>query len=438
MILQVALVCGMGLDGMLRNAANAALTYDGNWFNVDGDPMTGVGGRETPLEGPVSSFDPDSCDGEDQLESVGRGEILWINNDCRMELARWENTICAKGDATLEDFMTGVDGKETQVNWLVGSAPPPPNMRIVPGDGKVTLIWDDFSETTPDVSTLEFDFEGYRVWRADGWDRPFGTTANTGPNKELWQLLEERDVVNRVEPNHDFKMPFSEGGWQYEPLLGLGDKDQIIEMFEESVYYAPLDTVPCPPGLTDEECDTLESIARYNLGFEGGRQYYKYVDRNVHNGMHYFFSVTAFDHLLVNGVPIEVNYYGDPSANFQYTTPVSDAQSAVGYDKNQVYVVPNPATSETMEPWELHPNQDDPTGLKIEFRNLPACRSTVRIFTVAGDLVDVLYNDGVDGTLAWDLVSRNGQDITSGVYLFSVEPDDDSFPSHIGKFVVIR
>jgi hypothetical protein len=38
----------------------------------------------------------------------------------------------------------------------------------------------------------------------------------------------------------------------------------------------------------------------------------------------------------------------------------------------------------------------------------------------------------------WDLVSRNGQDVTSGVYLFSVEPEDNCFQRTIGKFVVIR
>ncbi len=83
---------------------------------------------------------------------------------------------------------------------------------------------------------------------------------------------------------------------------------------------------------------------------------------------------------------------------------------------------------------------DDPTGIKIEFRHLPACRSTVRIYTLAGDLVETLYHDGSEGrgTLMWDLVSRNGQNVTSGVYLFAVEPDDEKFNRTIGKFVVIR
>ena len=36
----------------------------------------------------------------------------------------------------------------------------------------VAIYWDNFSETVPDVKTLKFDFEGYRLWRADNWDRP--------------------------------------------------------------------------------------------------------------------------------------------------------------------------------------------------------------------------------------------------------------------------
>ena len=36
---------------------------------------------------------------------------------------------------------------------------------------------------------------------ADGWERPLGTSVLTGPNRELWQLIEERDLVNGVPPD---------------------------------------------------------------------------------------------------------------------------------------------------------------------------------------------------------------------------------------------
>ncbi|RJR30826.1 MAG: hypothetical protein C4574_01825 [Candidatus Latescibacterota bacterium] len=441
LVLQVAFCCGNGLEGMKTAAASAALTYSGNWFDIDGNPLSGVNGRETPVYGPAMSVEPDSCDADAEVLSAARGEVIWINADCRRELELWNDVTCSKGNASFTDYQTGVNGKETQVFWLVGSAPPPPTMRLLTGDRKVTLLWDNFSEVTPDVSTLEYDFEGYRIWRADGWDRPYGTSVLTGPPRDLWQLLEERDLINGVAPDIEFKKPFSEGGWEYEPLVELGaEKDRILAYFEESVYYYPMDDVPCPPGLSALECDTLEALARYSLGFEGGLKYYKYIDNSVHNGMHYFYSVTAYDHVLSGGVPRRVGYFGDPSSNFQYITPLSDAQKSVAFEEKEVYVVPNPATTRTMEPWQLFPNQDDPTGIKVEFRNLPRCRSTIRIYTVAGDLVEVIYHDGSggNGTAPWDLVSRNGQDVTSGVYLFAVEPEDGSFQRAIGKFVVIR
>jgi hypothetical protein len=441
MKLQVAFVCGEGLEGMLENAANAAMVYAGNWFDVDGNSHTGVDGRETPLYGPVSGVDPDTCDDVVESLSAVKGEIIWVNADCADELELFANSIyCGSRNPSFEDYQTGVGGKEHQVNWLVGTPPPAPNMRVIPGDHRVTLLWDNFSEVTPDVSTLEYDFEGYRVWRADGWERPLGTSVLSGPGRELWQLLDERDLVNGIAADREFRKSYEEGGWLYVPLGHLPDREKLVEMFEESVNYFPMDTVPCPPGLTDLECDTLEALARYNLGFEGGSLYYKYVDTNVHNGMHYFYAVTAFDHILLNGIPLRPGKYGDPSSNFQYVVPLSDAQKEEEFVEEEVYVVPNPATTESMAPWRLEPNFDDPTGIKVEFRNLPACYCTVRIYTVAGDLVEVLYHDGRDGhgTLMWDLVSRNGQDVTSGVYLFVVDPATGGFKKTVGKFIVIR
>jgi len=74
----------------------------------------------------------------------------------------------------------------------------------------------------------------------------------------------------------------------------------------------------------------------------------------------------------------------------------------------------------------------------VEFRNLPRSRGTIRIYTISGDLVIDIPFDGSagNGTIEWDLVSRNGQEITSGIYLFSARAD--GFDGKIGKFAVIR
>ena len=48
-----------------------------------------------------------------------------------------------------------------------------------------------------------------------------------------------------------------------------------------------------------------------------------------------------------------------------------------------------------------------------------------------------LEHDGTQGNgeAPWNLISRNGQDIESGVYLFTV---DSSAGHQVGRFVIIR
>jgi hypothetical protein len=440
--LNIAYVCGEGLDEMLRNAANASLVFRGAWFDKDGNSATGKLGRESPVKGPKKNWDPSVCASTlTGSMDVAKGEIVWSNCDFFVERVLWYNEDCYEAPSQQQsDYQTGVGGREYHVPWITGSTPPPPMMRAMPGDNQVTLFWDNLSEVTPDVLTLEYDFEGYQIWRADNWQRPLGTTAMSGPSMDLWNLVAMRDVVNGVGADIGFAQPISEGGWIYEPLKGLEEREQLIGMYENSLLVYPIDSIPCPPGLTREECDTLEALARYNLGLEGGRRYYKFVDTEVKNGMHYFYSVVSYDHIIENGVPIDFGRFNTPSASFLYTSPISSAQEAGEYSEKEIYVVPNPVTAENVEPWRLDANNNDATGIKLEFRNLPACRNTVRIFTVAGDLVQVLYHDGREGggTLPWNLLSRNGQEITSGIYLFSVEPVDGRFSDAVGKFVVIR
>ena len=96
------------------------------------------------------------------------------------------------------------------------------------------------------------------------------------------------------------------------------------------------------------------------------------------------------------------------------------------------------------------PAGDDPTGTKVTFMNLPRTKGTIHIFTLAGDLVKDIPFDGRppsdlqygkdpvtagQGSVPWNLISRNGQSIVSGIYLFSV---DSELGHGIGRFVVIR
>jgi hypothetical protein len=100
-----------------------------------------------------------------------------------------------------------------------------------------------------------------------------------------------------------------------------------------------------------------------------------------------------------------------------------------------VTVVPNPYRGSA--DWDLIPSDKDPTGTKIAFRNLPKSLSTIRIFTLSGDLVQEAQHDGRqgDGTYFWNLISRNGQNVVSGIYLYMV---DSGSQICRGRFVIIR
>jgi hypothetical protein len=439
LVFQTAFVIGEGLEGMIANAANAQLTYDGAWFNLDGNRNTGVDGRETAVHGPAENVAIDTCRVElrNPIPLIPRGQTVWINNDCARE--NFFATYCGYTEDDSLKYKTGVDGKETQINWIVGTAPPPPNVRLDDHakDGLV-IYWDNFSESVPDVKTQKFDFEGYRVWRADNWGRPLGSSVENGPGAELWKLLFQADIVN------NFAEDTGLDRYRYEPLthiLSANQKRDFIESIKQYILEFPSKDPPCPQGVTAEVCDTLTRLASWELGTEGGRQYYRYIDKSMHLGRHYFYSVTAMDHGFDDDDNLQEGKAGDPSSNFVYVQPKSVAQAAWAYNEDQIYVVPNPATVQSMSRWpNLEPNNDDPTGIKVEFRNLPASRGTIRVYTLAGDLVIELPFDGTSGvgTVSWDLVSRNRQDVSSGVYLYAVESDDKNFTRHIDKFVVIR
>ena len=444
---QVAYVVGRGRDGLLENAAQAKLTFDGNWFNMDQDidtPPQNQPCDETFLwteRGIVTWQNP--CDSLSPPLEVTPDPTTWqwVNDDCLFEdLA---NQLCDNQDI----WCTGVEGKETQINWLYGSPPPPPNLRIWPTEGRNVLFWDNFSELVPDVSELIYDFEGYRIWRADGWERPYGSSVENGPPSELWALLAEYDHVNGLSPDAGLE------GVRYQPNVDAN----LVTFYTEALIFNPniesaLELLP-PTGYSIAEADTAIALAKSTLGLPGGRTYYKYVDERVHTGMHYFYSVTSMDHVaLFDDDGVITSYQrglsGDPSSGFMYTVPQSASQPAWNFAKERIYVVPNPATTASMDPWALGPNNDDPTGLKVEFRHLPAATCEIKVFTLAGDLVQTILHDASranetgdyasTGTATWDLVSRNGQDVASGIYLYTVETDTDDFEPFVGKFTVIR
>jgi len=168
----------------------------------------------------------------------------------------------------------------------------------------------------------------------------------------------------------------------------------------------------------------------------------------VLNGFIYFYSVTAKDSTgerdVLGGRGTLAEQEGRRSAVEADGVVPQSATSATGANK-EVYVVPNPYRAHAQ--WDLTPNAADPTGTHVDFYNMPAGIWALRIFTISGDLVQTIRSTDIqtngkrqqetptDGQATWNLISRNGQDVVSGIYLFSVESKSGT---QRGKFVIIR
>ncbi len=541
---QVGMVMGAGLGdgsggrGLLGNCAEAALTWYGIFVDDIGTLIThgnqelnpGQLGRETMLckqdfgPGVFDTFNPDygdtSCLDQEwvlnqpriQEDDVFDIEIDGHTKQCAMfnmdncfECARQLGYICGPDDfkepakwkcndpnASDEEIAgcTGVKNLETQLHWLVGMAPPPPGLRIFPADSRVHVFWDDLSQITKDIRLQKVDFESYRIWRADNWERPFGSSLVNGPESSLWQLIAEYDVVDSFITYRDVNnVTYSDtiplgantglGALMYRPkVLDDPQFEGLAEAMQQVVDNDPENELTIRPLLRDSEgredsrysvllpwetysdvLDTFFAVAyrapNDTLGIQEkhSTQYFEYIDRDIHNGFIYFYSVTASDHAMspegfkidgvVNRFPTGPGLVGDPGSSFTDAVPGGKSQTVEERAKfgTNIYVYPNPATREALgEFQQLSPNGDDPTGVRVTFTNLPAAHNTINIYTVSGDLVQTLNHDGTGGSghVSWNLMSRNGQEIVSGVYLYSVQSDNNQFDDFVGKFVVVR
>lgn len=549
---QVGMVVGPGLgdnfggQGLLSHCAEAALTWYGVWvddipnqevFQGQGEVVTGELGRETMLcredfiSGGSSAWDsfyPDygdtSCVDVEWLLGQPAGPqdneiFLYTNEDgetktcamfnldncfeCERQLGYFctETSIaegawnCNNPDIPADSKVgcTGLEGADTQIHWLVGMAPPPPGLRVWAGDSRVHVFWDDASEISPDIRLQEVDFESYRLWRADNWDRPFGASLNNGPESGLWQLIEEYDVINDYVTRREYVDPENQTvivqldtiplgantgltSIEYVPIClndplfeGLAEAMQDLVDSDPQGSYSTRPTVRGGDGLVRNGLQALVPWESYpdvldtffavtyrapdtatGVTEKHATRYYEYIDRDIHNGFLYFYSVTATDHELYpsmheSGItaPIGPGLVGNPGSSFAYTTPGTEAQTPEDRAREgaNIYVFPNPATREALAEYqEMFPSGDDPTGVRVTFTNLPAARNTIKIFTVSGDLVQEIEHDGTSGVghASWNLMSRNGQEIVSGVYLYAVQSSNGAFDDFIGRFVVIR
>lgn len=379
---------------------------------------------------------------------------------------------------------------------LAGPAPPESpdsanaDLRLESRPGELIMRWSGRSiETSLDPLLRTADFEGWKVYVAER------NSFQDQPTAEDFSLIASWDKVDfrryTYNPSNGFwdltSDPLTDEGWQAEfndpsfraadhpgpslstcyTYIGVDDNGNPVE---RCAYFAPQDVNHANEYLVAGQIeqnliqrvrvfDTLIDDVTYEYGE------YELRLTGLLQSRHYFLVLTAFD-------------YGDPFSNLE---PLETSKGGVGSrlagipiyssdvvedyatrggayaDSVKVSVYPNPykigfedasgrLTSYFEQGFEGSAGQSElnEQDRRIHFINVPdTCE--INIYTLDGDLVRTLTHhwppgpsdvlSGYSSKVSWDLISRNTQAVTSGIYIYRV---DSRLGSQVGKIVIIK
>ena len=183
-----------------------------------------------------------------------------------------------------------------EYDYQFAKAPNPPKVRAVPGDGRITLYWDDSAEDSEDRYMNEItngvvnrDFEGYKIYRATDTE------------------FEDALTITDGDGNPTFFEPYTQNGHRAQWDLVNGKNG-----------WHPV---------------SLNGVQFY-LGDETGLQH-SYVDEDVVNGQTYYYAVVSYDY---GGDELNEIIPSDSPMRLRVNTITND----ISLGPNVVKVVPSP------------------------------------------------------------------------------------------------
>jgi len=129
-------------------------------------------------------------------------------------------------------------------------------------------------------------------------------------------------------------------------------------------------------------------------------------------------------------IRVITNKANTPNDVFEFTTakPGTVDGTVIANAVDKVHAVPNPYYNVTVL-------EKDQFNRILKFVNLPAARTTIRIFNLAGDLVRTLVKDNpAEAEIVWDVLTETGLPVASGLYIYHVEAE--GIGTKIGKVAV--
>ncbi len=227
--------------------------------------------------------------------------------------------------------------------YSFAKAPPPPQLAVVPDDGKVSLYWDKSAESFYDDYLNIYDFEGYKIYRST-------------------------DKINWGDPITDINGAVM----SYKPMAQYDLKNFISGFFK----YELLGT-------------------NFYLGDDTGLKH-TFVDENIINGITYYYLVTSYDAGYDYGTrgiqPVESRI--QLGVNMQPAVPRARVPGYIDATADEINHTDGYATG-NIEAVILDPTLIEDTQYEIIFTDTSSLGKTLFIYTIdpQGDTVWAVENN---------------------------------------------
>jgi hypothetical protein len=237
---------------------------------------------------------------------------------------------------------------------------------------------------------------------------------------------------------HQFRGTRSDGT----DLINIGEiskEDAFVGEDLDSLYFAAIVPALRETGRYSGFGMTIDIRAIHPMGRLGENELF-WLDSNAFNGFTYRYLVTSYDrgYSVSSGLPGLSKFDHCPvTEGVAYPCPseLVSVATAVEPQNNlpEIYAVPNPYRSGssqfTTENYHNFPDN------KLRFVNVPRW-CDLKVYTPAGDIVWEFSQTDGPGNIEWDTKNLDGQEVSSGVYIYRLESESGDFM--YGRIIIIR